>query len=485
LNAPPDHDRIDLQAAHVVVVIPALNEEEAIGRVLDAIPDWVNEVIVADNGSTDRTAETARAHGARVVAEPRRGYGAACLAGLAAITNQRQSAAVVVFLDADFSDDPTQMGLLVRPIIAGVAEMVIGSRTSGQAQRGALTIQQRVGNRLACLLVRWIWSAAYTDLGPFRAIDAAALSKLNMTDRSYGWTIQMQVRAARQGLRTCEVPVSYRKRIGKSKISGTVRGVMGACVKILGIIFIEALATLTARRSKHTARHSSKQRLIVFTRYPQPGKTKTRLIPALGPQGAAEVQRGMTGHMLACAAQLQSTHPTDIEVRFVGGDEQSMAKLFGSQWRYVPQGPGDLGAKMATAFADAFTSGIDGVLIIGSDCPQITAALLGQAFDALAEHDLVLGPTLDGGYYLIGLQHASAELFDDIAWGGETVLSQTLHVAERLGLSVKLLEELGDVDVPADLHRWRDARQRHAPHTTDNDSPPPDGETGDRRVANH
>ncbi len=223
----------------VAVVIPARNEAGAIGRVLAELPrDQVGDVIVVDNGSTDGTAETARASGARVVAEPRAGYGRACLAGLAAL---RPETEVIVFLDADHSDHPEELPKLLDPIRRGQADLVIGSRTR-QAQRGSLTPQQRFGNWLACRLMRWLFGARYTDLGPFRAVRRQALDRLKMADQTYGWTVEMQVKAALRGLRVVEVPVAYRPRIGRSKISGTVVGSARAGVGIVRTIFRLACA---------------------------------------------------------------------------------------------------------------------------------------------------------------------------------------------------------------------------------------------------
>lgn len=223
--------------ANIAVIIPALNEEPSIGQVIDAIPDWVDDIIVADNGSTDKTAEIARAHGARVVWEPQRGYGAACLAGLAALNDPD----VVVFLDGDFSDHPDEMPLLVDPITRGEADLAIGSRVLGRREAGALTPQARFGNWLACTLIRFFWNVRYTDLGPFRAVRYSTLKSFGMCDRDYGWSVEMQIKAARDGRRVLDVPVSYRRRIGKSKVAGTVRGVIGAGWKILYTIFRAAL----------------------------------------------------------------------------------------------------------------------------------------------------------------------------------------------------------------------------------------------------
>lgn len=223
--------------ARVSVIIPALNEAQSIGQVLGAIPDWVDEIIVADNGSTDCTVEIARARGARVVTAARRGYGSACLSGIAAL----QDADVVVFLDGDFSDFPEDMHLLVDPIISDDADLVAGSRVLGEAEPGALTPQARFGNWLACHLICLFWGVRYTDLGPFRAIRATTLRQLEMRDPDYGWMVEMQIKATRAGWRVKEVPVGYRRRIGRSKISGTIKGVVGAGTKILLTIFGFAL----------------------------------------------------------------------------------------------------------------------------------------------------------------------------------------------------------------------------------------------------
>lgn len=223
----------------VDVVIPALDEEQAIGEVIRAIPRELGQpfvlrsICVADNGSRDRTGARARAAGARVIDAPRRGYGSACLAALAVLKDSPPD--VVVFLDGDASDDPRELPTLLAPLAAG-AEFVVGSRTRGQRERFSLTPQQRVGNAIATRALALLYGARWTDLGPFRAITWSALERLEMRDLDYGWTIEMQIKAAKLGLASDEVPVSYRRRIGVSKVSGTLRGTLGASRKILTLL---------------------------------------------------------------------------------------------------------------------------------------------------------------------------------------------------------------------------------------------------------
>ena len=225
-----------MSTPRIVVVIPALDEEPAIGDVVRSIPPAVHEVIVVDNGSRDRTAEVARAAGATVVAEPRRGYGQACLTGIAAA----RDADVIVFLDGDRSDEPGRLTDVVAPILEGRADLVIGSRSRGRRAPGAQPWHAVLGTRLCVALMNLLTGARATDLGPFRAISAAALRRLDMRDRNYGWTVEMQVKAARTGLRVVEVQVDYRPRVGKSKVSGTVRGTIGAGTKIIATILRHA-----------------------------------------------------------------------------------------------------------------------------------------------------------------------------------------------------------------------------------------------------
>ena len=219
-----------------VVVIPAFNEARSIGLVVGDIPrEFVDEVIVVNNASTDETEENARAAGATVLKEARRGYGWACLRGISYAAETRSD--IVVFLDGDYSDHPNELPSLVQPILDDEADFVVGSRILGFRQPGAMLPQALVGNRIACFLMRALWGFRYSDLGPFRAIRMDALERLDMQDKTFGWTVEMQIKAIRLGLRILEVPVSYRRRVGVSKITGTLSGTVKASAKILWTIF--------------------------------------------------------------------------------------------------------------------------------------------------------------------------------------------------------------------------------------------------------
>lgn len=220
------------------VIIPAFNEEKAVGLVVAEIPKHlVSEIVVVDNNSTDKTALVAAEHGATALSEKRQGYGWACTKAIEHFQASASPPDIVVFLDADHSDYPEEMTDVLKPMLESGYDMVIGSRALGQRESGSMTPQQVFGNWLATTLMRWFYGIRFTDLGPFRAIRFEKLLALQMSEMTYGWTVEMQVKAAKQGMKCCEVPVNYRQRIGFSKVSGTVKGTIGAGYKILVTIF--------------------------------------------------------------------------------------------------------------------------------------------------------------------------------------------------------------------------------------------------------
>ncbi|TQD38874.1 glycosyltransferase family 2 protein [Haloflavibacter putidus] len=223
--------------AHIKVIIPAYNEEDAIAHVIKDIPAIAEEIIVVSNNSTDATIQNAKKAGATVLTEAQKGYGYACLKGLAYIAQQEKKPDIVVFLDGDYSDYPDNLTQIVQPIVDKNIDFVVGARAKSLREKGAMTQPQIFGNALATFLMRIIFNANFTDLGPFRAIKYPKLLQLEMQDKTYGWTVEMQLKVLKQNMSYIEVPVPYRNRIGVSKVSGTVKGAFMAGVKILGWIF--------------------------------------------------------------------------------------------------------------------------------------------------------------------------------------------------------------------------------------------------------
>jgi glycosyltransferase involved in cell wall biosynthesis len=227
-----------LKSTRCSVIIPAFNEENGVGQVIQEIPkNLISEIVVVNNNSTDNTEKVARQNGATVLREPTPGYGRACLKGIDYFKNAETPPDVVVFLDADHSDYPEELAQLIQPILENKADLVIGSRALGNKEQGSMTPQQIFGNWLATRLLKILYKVTFTDLGPFRAIRFDKLVEMDMQDKTYGWTVEMQLKAAKLGYRCVEVPVKYRKRIGFSKISGTVKGTVMAGYKILFTIF--------------------------------------------------------------------------------------------------------------------------------------------------------------------------------------------------------------------------------------------------------
>ncbi|CAM4307649.1 glycosyltransferase family 2 protein [Gillisia hiemivivida] len=221
----------------IIVIIPAFNEEASIGKVIQEIPEIVSEIIVVSNNSTDSTAEVAKNAGATVLFEVKKGYGYACLKGMDYISEKSEKPSIIVFLDGDYSDYPAELSKLVAPIQEDNYDFVVGSRVSKWREKGSMTFPQRFGNGLATFLMKLFFNANFTDLGPFRAIKYNKLLQLNMQDKTYGWTVEMQLKAIKQNFTYIEVPVHYKNRIGVSKVSGTIKGAIFAGIKILGWIF--------------------------------------------------------------------------------------------------------------------------------------------------------------------------------------------------------------------------------------------------------
>ena len=291
---------------------------------------------------------------------------------------------------------------------------------------------------------------------PLLLLLAAAFASLGMQALDHGRAVERQAEASpRPGLRVLHAPVSDRRRVGTFRMSGAIGGVLATGAEVLLSIF---LAAPWGRRLAGPRR----SRLVVFTRWPEPGTTKTRLIPVLGPAGAADLQRQMTVHTIAWADTLRRRRGVEVDVSFEGGSAASMRAWLGSDRRYTPQVPGDIGMRMRRAAERALAAGVERVVIVGTDCPGLNADLAQNAFDMLRHDDVVFGPAIDGGYYLLGLRRPVPALFDGIEWGTGRVFQQSLAAAARAGASVAVLPPLADVDRPADLPLWERARAADA-----------------------
>lgn len=451
----------------VALIIPARNESAALSQVLAELP-WalLRQVVVVDNGSTDGTAHVAEELGASVVSEPTPGYGRACLAGIAALDRAIET---VIFMDGDHSDYPEDIAALLAPIERGQADLVIGSRIA-QAAPGSLTIQQRLGNALACFLLRRYFGCRYTDLGPFRVIRREALERLRMQDRAFGWTVEMQAKAALAGLRIAEVPVRYRRRIGRSKISGTISGTVRAGLGILSTIArvkrAETPGSLAATMhaieeppevSAHPQRTAGR-RLLIFAKSPEPGRVKTRLAEQIGAAASAEVYRACVEMTLERLRRFQPEAVVHVD------PPESIARMrawLGEGWELRPQQGETLGARLAAATHEAFEAGVSQVVVIGTDSPWLPAGRIDEAFEALATHQVAAGPTEDGGYYLIGLSTPAPEIFAGIDWSTPRVYAQTVANSRAAGLTLCELPLGYDVDRVEDVERLVSDERQH------------------------
>lgn len=447
----------------ITIVIPALTEAAVIGAVVRSLREspplqqaGISDIVVVDNGSTDATAEEARAAGARVVSEPRRGYGWACLAGVRAAGG----AELIVLMDGDGSDAPEDVLRVVAPVQAGTADLAMGSRVRGACERGALTPQQRIGNAVGARALRALYGVRVSDLGPLRAIRRDTLLRLEMGEMAYGWSTEMLAKAGRLGLRVCEVPVSYRRRAGgKSKVAGTLTGTLRASAHIL-----RTLARYLRWRPQPLApaKHSPRQALCILARLPLVGQVKTRLGRELGHEAVTELYAAFLRDLDARFTPAAARDGYDLYWCYAAPDhieDAAFAAQVTAGARLLRQRGEDLNARLLSAFRQLGDRGYDRVLVVGSDSPHLPAASITQAFAALAECDVVIGPAYDGGYYLLGQRLATgpADLFGGIPMSTAEVFDQTVARARSFGLTVALAPATFDIDMPADLARLADA----------------------------
>lgn len=429
----------------VGVVIPALNEEgciaEAIGDCLRNIrPDDEARVVVCDNNSTDDTVAAARKAGAEVVREQHRGYGAACLRGIEHLGDWPE---VLLFVDGDGSSDCDSTSALLDPIRRGQADLVIGWRRF--PERGSMSPPQRFGSWLFSRMVNLRWGGQCHDLGPFRAITADALKTLAMSDLTWGWTIEMQIKAILNGLRVAEVPVGWRcRRSGTSKISGTVSGVIRAAAKISSTFARYALCSAKPLRQPRDT-------VIAFAKYPTPGSVKTRLAAEVGDVQAAMIYRRLAERCCRQLNKLQASGTADVVICGKGATMATFRSWLPGARHYRPQPPGDLTHILQAAFEKAYRGGARRVAAVGTDSPGLTADMINKALGELRQADVAIVPNTDGGYALIATNSYQPKLFEDIDWSTPAVLKQTRKLAAELGLRVSELPAIPDIDTADDL----------------------------------
>lgn len=456
----------------LVIVMPALNEEAALGdhlRSLRCHPAIqalsVTRIIVVDNGSTDGTARVTREAGAEVVSEPRRGYGWACLAGVRAAVG----ADVVLLMDADGSDDPAGAAHVAALVLAGEADLAVGSRTCGTAERGALTPQQRAGNAVGALLLRMLYGLRVSDIGPTRAIRRDTLLRLDMREMGYGWSAEMLAKATRAGLRIRETPVDYHRRAGgKSKVAGTFRGTVKASIHILRTLsryhrWQPGAATHAAQAVM--GNRGSRDALFIIARLPVPGTTKTRLGGAIGHDAAAALYAAFLRDLGARFTRAAARDGYDLYWYYTApsaDDADEIAACVPSGSAYLRQPSGDFSERLLHGFRALAARGYERVIVVGSDSPHLPASRVADAFVALDTHDTVIGPARDGGYYLLGQRIAVsglADLFTGMEMSTPRVCQETLDRARALDLSIATIPESFDVDEAGDLALLRAALQ--------------------------
>ena len=435
---------------------------------LSALNVMIRHIHVVDNGSEDETASIADRLGARVIYCGQRGYGNACLSGIDTLYYNPPD--LVVFMDADGADDPRDLPALLSPICLEGYDFVIGSRVR-DAERGALTPVQKFGNALSCFLISSLFSVTYTDLGPFRVLKWETLSALRMGDRNFGWTVEMQTKAAKRGVRSIEIPVRYRRRhAGQSKISGQLSGSIKAGVKILWTIGRERLLPPKSHElssTPHTLEPSPlhQYRVCVLAKAPRSGFVKTRLTSQYTPDEATEVHRWCVEELLSRLKKYPLTLYVDHPHPFWA--------QFESQLTISSQSSGDLGRRLITVLEreDPHLESAS-MIILGTDSPTLPYTLIDQAISDLTDPDgpeVVIGPACDGGYYLIGIgaQCLNTQiwrpLFQEIDWGTDRVLDQTLERAHEANLTLSLLPYWYDIDTPEDLDRLIQQRTARPP----------------------
>ncbi len=430
------------QKPTISAVVPVLEDGAAAHRLLQEMPKDVDHVVVVLAAHLEKQASPLQGYGHCLIILDQADYGAACHAAAQAL----EPCDVVVFFSPTLTEDPREVMDLLEPLQSGRQDLVLGTPPRKAGARWLL--------RLLTGLIRWRWAVSLTDVQSFWAIRYTTLQWLKPAASSSAWMVGILLRAIQSHIPITEVPLKAHP-VAKSRPD--LAGLMTK-VKLL-------LQGLAAMARVHLGRdplwpRTAPDHLMIMSRYPQAGSTKTRLIPSLGAEGAARQHSLMIDHCLTWARQAQRQQRLSVELCYSSGRKAQWKARWGRDLLLRPQGKGDLGQKMRHAFQRAFKRGKKRVIMVGVDAVEMNAGLAGQALQSLNQHDLVLGPAYDGGYYLIGLTRDEPGLFQQVSWGSDQVLEQTRAIAAQRQLSVGLLTWGHDIDRPEDLPRWMEVQKR-------------------------
>jgi glycosyltransferase A (GT-A) superfamily protein (DUF2064 family) len=416
----------------IVAVIPAFNEEANIGRVVRELRQtMIDRVIVVDGASEDGTVDEAVLAGAEVVVEPRKGYGIACVTGIRAAGDAR----AIVFLDGDGSDEAPSADKLIEPVVYGEAHLTLGRRHTSRAEPGAIAPAAVFGNALASVLIRGLYGSSVHDLAPFKVVRGDVARSIDFRQRTYGWTTELIVTAARRRLRIKEVDVRYRRRgSGVSKVSGTVRGSV-----LAGISILSTIRTPVA-----------KSRLIIVAKAPVPGIAKTRIAATIGETNAADLAKAFLEDTIGLCRLIPGV---SLGILCPDTHQQRILTTLFPEIPIETQCSPGLFAGLEETLNHSLDLGFDRTVIVNSDSPTLPPDLLREAFRALQASDLVFGPADDGGYFLVGSSRRITEGIVDGEGCPSDILHRTIDRAKRSGLNVALTGTWFDVDTESDLNR--------------------------------
>lgn len=430
--------------ARVGVVIFAQRSAEILPDLVREAPAWIDDLLVVGDAATDPSLRAAARAGARVVDTRSQPIGLALRNGIARL----RPCDVVVLAGGHGHDDLRELPRLVDPIVAGAAELVLGAHDPATLNGSGPGAAARVVDWFVAKSLRWVWGARLSEAGTFRAIRRDLLTRLEMRHVDQRWMIEMIVRVLRRRSRILEMPIGYRHTFGGVALNG----VHDVGLVDRGRALHTVLDAALRRREWRDARlRTLRPRIVLLTEYPRAGHVKTRFIANLGNEAATMLHDTLTRHTIGAIAPAIESGKAELEVRFHGGDEALMRAWLGRDRLYCPQGDGSVAARMRRATTEALAGGADAVCLVVDDCPQLSATHIRLALDRLQTADIVVGPTPDGGNYLLAIRAAHGGLFDEPLWEGRDIARTLGHYASARRLTVHHLEPLARVENVADL----------------------------------